>query len=128
MTRWYRLGTALVLAFAMYALASARQGNTLPGTFTCGQDLSLPAPIPLLWTTIVLAGDGRLYSPCPGGTHGADHREHREAALIGEGRYMPDELRWRAAQAQARNASRPYVFPVLGREAYWTSRWRRWTV
>ena len=83
MIRWHRFGRALVLALATGALAAAWQSNRGPGTFTCGQDQSLPDPIPLLWTTIVLAGDGRLYSPCPDGLHGADHREVREAALIG---------------------------------------------
>ena len=115
MTRWHHVGTALVLALAMCAI-EAPHGVAAQNTFTCGQDQSLPVPIPLLWTTIVLAGDGRLYSPCPGGSHGEDHRERREAALIGEARYLPDELRWRAAQAQARNSNRPQVFPVLGGE------------
>jgi peptidyl-prolyl cis-trans isomerase B (cyclophilin B) len=115
MTRWHRPGTVLVIALAVCALPAARQGNTLQGAFTCGQDQLLPAPIPLLWTTIVLAGDGRLYSPCPGGNHGADHREVREAALIGEGRYSSDgELRWRAAQAQARHSTTPAAFSVPG--------------
>ncbi len=82
--------------------------------FICGEDEKIPE-IPLHWTTIVLAGDGRLYTPCPSGNHGAEHREAREASVIGEGRYQPYlELRWRAAQAISRNSTRAEVFPVVG--------------
>ena len=82
--------------------------------FVCGEDEKVP-PIARHWTNAVLAGDGRLYSPCPGGNHTPDHREVREALVIGEGRSWVDtELRWRAAQAQARNSTRPRVFPVIG--------------
>lgn len=84
--------------------------------FVCGEDERVP-PIPLHWTNVVLAGDGRLYTPCGDGAHAPDHREVREAVVIGAGRYSPDrELRWRAAQAQARNSAKPVVFPdILGR-------------
>jgi len=110
-----RLGTLLVLVLATCALIAAQQGDAVERSFTCGQDQSLPSPIDLSWTAIVLAGDGRLYSPCSGGSHGVEHRERREAVLIGEGRFSAvGELRWRAAQAQARNSTRPQVFPVLG--------------
>jgi HEAT repeat protein len=110
MKRSHRFGTALVFAVAVCALAAARQVSP-SGIFTCGQDESLHSSIPLQGSTIVLAGDGRLYSPCPAGNHGVDHREIREATAIGEGRYSGDaELRWRAAQAEARNSSRPEPF------------------
>jgi cyclophilin family peptidyl-prolyl cis-trans isomerase len=108
-----RLGTLLVLFLPTCALIAAQQGDGLERSFICGQDQSLPSLIDLSWTAIVLAGDGRLYSPCPGGSHGVEHRERREAVLIGEGRLSADgEIRWRAAQAQARNSTRPQVFPV----------------
>src|SRR6187397_2897078 len=110
MKRSHRFGTALAFAVAVCALAAARQVSP-SGIFTCGQDESLHSSIPLQGSTIVLAGDGRLYSPCPAGNHGVDHRETREATAIGEGRYSGDaELRWRAAQAEARNSSRPEPF------------------
>src|SRR5262245_55136353 len=104
MPRWQHVGTLLVLALALCMRVAARQANAQQSTFTCGEDQSLSAPIPLLWTTIVLAGDGRLYSPCPATDHTAEHREVREATVIAWGRYSPDDLRWRAAQAMARTA------------------------
>ena len=97
---------------------SAGQGRAIEqGTteiFVCGEDEKIP-PLPVHWTNVVLAGDGRLASPCPGGHHGEDHRERREAALIGEARLSANgELRWRAAQAQSRNSVHPAVFPAVG--------------
>ena len=89
-----------------------QQGTT--DIFVCGEDEKVQ-PIPVHWTTAILAGDGRLSVPCPDGHHAEDHRERREAALLGEGRFSGDgELRWRAAQAQARNSDRPALFPVVG--------------
>jgi peptidyl-prolyl cis-trans isomerase B (cyclophilin B) len=88
------------------------QGTT--EIFVCGEDEKIP-PLPVHWTNVVLAGDGRLTAPCQEGHHGADHREIREAALIGEARFSGNgEFRWRAAQAQARNSARPLVFPIAG--------------
>src|SRR5687768_2874824 len=88
------------------------QGTT--EIFLCGEDEQIP-PLPLHWTNVVLAGDGRLTAPCPEGHHGEDHRERREAALIGEARFSANgELRWRAAQAQARNSFGPTIFPPVG--------------
>ena len=57
---------------------------TEPPIFTCGRDESLPERLPLRWTTIVLAGDGRLYRPCPidPPNHPPEHRELREGTLI----------------------------------------------
>lgn len=82
------------------------QQDTTP-IFVCGEDEKIP-PIPFHWTNVVLAGDGRLYSPCPGGNHDPAHRELREAAAIGAGRYSADgDRRWRAVQAIARNSLRP---------------------
>jgi cyclophilin family peptidyl-prolyl cis-trans isomerase/HEAT repeat protein len=53
---------------------------------------------------VVLAGDGRMFVPCPGQRlHGQDHREFREADVIARGlTAMNPEIRWRAAQATAR--------------------------
>ncbi|HVQ41044.1 MAG TPA: peptidylprolyl isomerase, partial [Vicinamibacterales bacterium] len=51
--------------------------------FTCGVDEVLEAPIPVRWSTIVLAGDGRLYTPCPSNLTHEKHREVRELALLG---------------------------------------------
>jgi len=71
--------------------------------FTCGSDQTLPSPIPMSWAALVLAGDGRLYSPCPAQAHPVEHREIREATLIAQAEASPDpELKWRAAQAEAR--------------------------
>jgi cyclophilin family peptidyl-prolyl cis-trans isomerase len=111
MARWRSLAITFVLALAIGAVGAAPQVDGLQGTFTCGQDESLAGPIQVSWTSIVLAGDGRLYSPCPGGSHGREHREIREAILIGTARYSADfELRRWAAQAEARNATRAALF------------------
>jgi len=73
--------------------------------FTCGSDQVLASPIPMSPAAVILAGDGRLYSPCQAGSHAADHREVREATLIAQAEASPDpELKWRAAQAEARLA------------------------
>jgi Zn-dependent M28 family amino/carboxypeptidase len=55
--------------------------------FTCGTDEKLQELIPVRWGTVVLAGDGRLYRPCPidpqfGTKHPPEHRELREAMVI----------------------------------------------
>jgi peptidyl-prolyl cis-trans isomerase B (cyclophilin B) len=107
----------LVSAFLLAAILpwSGRadgQQDTTP-IFVCGEDEKIPA-IPFHWTNVILAGDGRLYSPCPSSDHTPDHREVREAAVIGEGRYSADgNRRWRGAQAVARNSTRPQVFPFV---------------
>lgn len=95
-----------VVAAAAIGLAQGRALEAPPApVFTCGTDQVLPAPIPLSWTAVVLAGDGRLYSPCEAGSHPPDHREVREATLIGQAEGSPDpEQQWRAAQAEARIA------------------------
>src|SRR6185436_14233936 len=57
---------------------------------------------------VVLAGDGRLYVPCPEGTHrltvnGLADREIREREVLEAGFISRDpEIRWRAAQALVR--------------------------
>jgi hypothetical protein len=95
------------------ALAAAPRGNSRRHFHVWSRPVT-PTEIPGCHQ-VVLAGDGRLYSPCPDGDHGADHREVREAAVIGEARYSANgEARWRAAQAIARNSARPQVFPVVG--------------
>ena len=57
--------------------------------FTCGSDETLKERIPVRWSTVVLAGDGRLYSPCPidpvygpVDKHPGEHREKREGQVI----------------------------------------------
>lgn len=78
--------------------------------FVCGNDQSAPDIVPT-WADIVLAGDERFYTPCPGGSHGLDHRELRAESILAQGYASKDsELRWRAAQAYARNSTR--LLPV----------------
>jgi hypothetical protein len=62
---------------------------------TCGEDLSSPAALEVTLTNVVLAGDSRRFTPCPGGAHPASHRELREAATVGK----DPALRRAAAQA-----------------------------
>ena len=70
--------------------------------FSCGTDQKLPNPIPRRPDTLILAGDGRLFSPCRG-THTQEDREAREISLLmGALRSQMPEERWRAAQAVAR--------------------------
>ena len=110
--------TVLVL-FAITAAITAGQDRQdrkdRTAIFVCGVDEKLPEPIPVRASLVILAGDGRLFQPCPQGNHGADHRENREQALIRSAfneqplvrtafnTVVSDpELRLRAAQAQAR--------------------------
>jgi hypothetical protein len=97
------LPASFVLALAPQNV-NAKPDTTL--TFVCGSDQSIE-PIPLTWANIVLAGDGRFYTPCSNGTHGLDHRELREETVLALGYASADpEQRWRAAQAYARNSTR----------------------
>jgi cyclophilin family peptidyl-prolyl cis-trans isomerase/Zn-dependent M28 family amino/carboxypeptidase len=98
---WLGLGTATPQS------VNAKPDQTM--FFVCGKDHVLPEPIPVTGPNVVVAGDGRLYKPCPGDPpadkHPEDHRESREAALIRQGLLSSDtEVRWRAAQAFARNS------------------------
>jgi cyclophilin family peptidyl-prolyl cis-trans isomerase len=71
----------------------APQASLARGMPTCGEDRTLPAPLPLAWEIVVLAGDGRGYAPC-GTVHDEAHRERREAAVIAEAfRSQDPELR-----------------------------------
>ena len=90
--------------------------------FACGSDQELPYPIPLRPTTLVLAGDARLYSPCRG-THTEKHRESREVSVLRAGlRSQEPELRWRAAQAVARMPRfLASEFIVTGRGPNWAT-------
>jgi len=103
--------------FAMTALAvpgspatqnvSAKPDQT--PLLVCGTDQLLSEPIPLTASNVVIAGDGRLYEVCPNDPprdkHPEDHRESREEALIRQGLKSSDtDVRWRAAQAFARNS------------------------
>jgi cyclophilin family peptidyl-prolyl cis-trans isomerase/HEAT repeat protein len=72
----------------------------------CGQDQTLPAPIPPARETVALAGDSRGFMPCPAGPHAANHREVRERAVVAAAAASADpELRRRAAAALGRMAS-----------------------
>jgi peptidyl-prolyl cis-trans isomerase B (cyclophilin B) len=96
--------------------------------FTCGQDQKLPNPIPERWTTVVLAGDGRLYWPCPGDPPHFprspmdpiwEHREYRERRLLAQAlRSEEPEVRWRAAQAAVRLLHSPDDYVDLTFEPY----------
>ena len=73
--------------------------------FSCGVDQKLPNPIPRRPDTLILAGDGRLFSPCFG-LHTHEDREAREIVLLREpcGRRCPksDGERhrpWRASRS-----------------------------
>jgi len=95
--------TMLPLAIQLVALAPPfAAASTLPQAVAqvvgplrvCGEDDRLSTAIPLRWTTLVLAADGRFFRPCPpalreGETriapdlpHPADHREMRERFLV----------------------------------------------
>jgi len=95
---------------ALFVLTSAALQNQSPSqeVFLCGTDQTLQNPIPLRESTIILAGDGRLYRPCPPPRgHASDHREEREEALLRtalQTRNTTPLMRWRAAQAIARQA------------------------
>ena len=99
---------AAVLAAALTSGGRAQEPRVSQETtpiFVCGQDETSPR-LPLHWTNVVLAGDGRLYSPCPDRSHGPEHREVREAVLIRDGRFSGNpEMRFRGAQALARNST-----------------------
>ena len=93
--------TWFMLNPASYNVAQVPDERT--AIFTCGEDQRLPGQIPLHWTTLVLAGDGRFYMPCPAGMHTPEHREFREDDLLARGtRSVNPEERWRTAQAEVR--------------------------
>jgi len=96
-------GTASEVRTATSQSVNARPDQT--PFFVCGKDQVLPEAIAATPSNVVLAGDGRLYSPCIADVHPADHREKREEALIRQGLKSTDPaVRWRAAQAFARNS------------------------
>ena len=86
---------------------------------TCGEDKSIP-PIPLRWSTIVLAGDGRIFRPCPDSPspplkHPIEHREQRERVLLSQAAASTDpEIRWRFLQARARIKDPEWFQSALG--------------
>jgi cyclophilin family peptidyl-prolyl cis-trans isomerase len=100
------LPRACVLGLIAITAAAWGQSRFEPpqaAPFTCGADQILPAPIVMSPAAVILAGDGRLYSPCPASSHTAEHREVREATLIAQAdNSLEAELQWRAAQAEAR--------------------------
>ncbi|HXT69063.1 MAG TPA: peptidylprolyl isomerase [Vicinamibacterales bacterium] len=103
------------------APGSARGIEATADSFSCGKDAEI-LTIPVRWGTVVLAGDARLYMPCPAGVHkaappnmGLADREIREAELLRAAlRSITDgESRWRAAQAYARLGMGPgMVYPT----------------
>lgn len=102
------------LVIVAIALPDAQVGTPLQSEstpiFLCGEDQSIPGVPPQnpSWPSIVLAGDGKLFVPCPARNHTANHREFREAQVIATGlRSMNPEIRWRAAQATVRSNSSP---------------------
>ena len=81
-------------------------------TFVCGVDESAPA-VSLTWEHIVLAGDSRLYAPCPSGTHDATHREMRDAALLADGLRSNDPIVRRFAVQELAASPRPIRFAAI---------------
>src|SRR5262245_11394252 len=111
-TRAFRLAILSLFA-ASAALVHAQLGRTTP-FFTCGTDETLPDAIPLRWDTVALAGDGRLYSPCPAGLHTDMHREAREGDLLGRAlRDRNPQLRRLAVQIYGRLLSPVSVVVLL---------------
>jgi cyclophilin family peptidyl-prolyl cis-trans isomerase/HEAT repeat protein len=83
-------------------LLHAQLGRTTP-LFVCGHDEMLSEEIPLRWYNVVLAGDGRLYSPCQLDYHLPTHREVRESDLLQLALRVPNvELKRLAVQAFGR--------------------------
>jgi cyclophilin family peptidyl-prolyl cis-trans isomerase len=74
---------------------------------TCGEDRTVGV-IPVRWETVVLAGDGRLFSPCPDLPppplmHPVEHREMRERVVLYQAAASTDpEIRSRFIQARSR--------------------------
>src|SRR5204862_2263577 len=85
----------LALAWPRAAQTPQVGAETQVTSFVCGKDQTLPSPIELRWTTVILAGDGHFYAPCDGLQLGPflvdrpqvaiDHREVREVDLITRG-------------------------------------------
>lgn len=79
----------------------------------CGQDQALRDAIPVSVANTILAGDGRLFMPCPGKpgqrqAHPLEHRESREGFELNEALRSSDpELHWRAVQALIRITLQP---------------------
>ena len=92
--------------------ATPAQVRSTPGEEpfrVCGQDETIGTPLPLRWDAIVLAGDSRGYTPCPG-PHGPDHREARESNVIFRASRSRDpDGRRLAAQALGRLGARVNV-------------------
>jgi cyclophilin family peptidyl-prolyl cis-trans isomerase len=80
----------------------------------CLPDERIAMPIPLTREAVILAGDGRLFQPCPEGPHGDDHRERREADLLVRAMGASDpELRRLAARATGARADATGVGRVV---------------
>ena len=116
MTRAFAIGA--LITTAVWTVQAQRGGEA--SFFTCGADQILRDPIPVTPENVILAGDGRLFAPCPMRgprneadprlPHPPDHREMRELALLDAASKAPGvELRRRAAQAFGRIASPSFV-------------------
>jgi len=91
-----------VVSSADQAPAAAKENEKGTDKFVCGTD-ARSDPIPLSWQTVVLAGDSRLYQPCPQANHAQSDREVQQGILINQAMASPDpEIRWRGAQAMVR--------------------------
>ena len=82
MTGLKRTAFTAVLSVAGLAgvLISAQADRTTP-IFTCGANETIAQPIPLTREAVILATDGRLYSPC-GDPAGPSDRATREGDLL----------------------------------------------
>ena len=92
--------------------AQQRAGEPLSDAriLICGTDMTLPAPIPVRWDTVVLAGDSRGFAPCQG-RHDEEHREFREQAVL---------MSALASRTPREPAIRRAAVAAFGRMGVWT--------
>ncbi len=99
--------TAVVASTATLGGRQAGDARVAP-VLTCGSDATLASPIAVTAANVILAGDGRLYAPCPQtpappAPHPVNHREIRERALLDAAVSSADpDVRRLAAQANGR--------------------------
>jgi len=97
---------AVVATLSSFAPSTVAQVPTAD-ILVCGEDRTV-GPIPVRWSTVVLAGDGRLFTPCPDEPkpplmHPPEHREMRERVLLAQAAASTDpEIRRRFIQARSR--------------------------
>jgi cyclophilin family peptidyl-prolyl cis-trans isomerase len=96
------LAAAAFTVVTASALPARQAGHTTP-MFVCGADEEIAQPIPLTATAVILAADGRLYSPCPQPSPRPSSRAVREMDLLQRASRSTDaRLRRLAAQAFGR--------------------------